>query len=90
MLVYHKSSNNCNSDISSDLVSHSLGREISTLINNLTITTLCKSHSLVVIEVHSELLIVLLNNVGSSLLDSLSTHTTLKVCYKLETGAKRW
>ena len=40
MLTHHKPSNNRYSHVSSDLVSHSLGREISTLINNLTITTL--------------------------------------------------
>ena len=36
-----------------------------------------KDYSLVVLEVQSQLLVVLLNNVSGGLLDSLSTHTTL-------------
>ena len=35
-------------------------------------------YSLVVLEVQSQLLVVLLNNVSGGLLDSLSTHTTLR------------
>ena len=53
------------------------GGKISALVDRLRMTRMQRTHSLVVLKIESELLIVLLYNSSGSLLDGSGTHTTL-------------